>query len=213
MTPMNVNIISADIKLAGRILQQINEVEGFYCTNIFKNIKEYSAFNQQAAIIILDFSVFESDWKKQIALFVQKYKGSSIVLYAEAFSSEFIIETMRLGVVGFVDKNQIESSIASVLTSVNEDGGYFSQSITKKILNYFYRPNSSTMILTPREIEVSTFLKEGLSYKQIAQRCEISIDTVRMHIRNMYRKLNIKSKIQLVNNMFEQGVTESHTVA
>ena len=52
--------------------------------------------------------------------------------------------------------------------------------------------------LTNREKEVVNGLLKGMSYKLIAEKMEISINTVRKHIRNIYSKLDINSKGQLV---------------
>jgi DNA-binding NarL/FixJ family response regulator len=91
--------------------------------------------------------------------------------------------------------------MSEVLVAVSMEGGFISQKITKKILDYFHQPSSFSTLLTNREMEVAYYINDGFTYRQIAQRCDISIDTVRMHIRNIYRKLNVKSKVQLINNM------------
>jgi DNA-binding CsgD family transcriptional regulator len=54
-------------------------------------------------------------------------------------------------------------------------------------------------MLSARETEVVQGILDGLSYKLIADRYDISIDTVRFHIKTIYRKLKINSKSQLFN--------------
>lgn len=53
--------------------------------------------------------------------------------------------------------------------------------------------------LTPRELDVANGILDGLSYKLIAAKYDISLSTVRMNIRSIYRKLNINSKSELFN--------------
>ena len=55
--------------------------------------------------------------------------------------------------------------------------------------------------LTQREIEVLKALSEGNSYKEIANILFISHETVKKHLKNIYRKLNVKNKIQAINRM------------
>jgi len=53
---------------------------------------------------------------------------------------------------------------------------------------------------TPREHEIINTLVDGLSYKLIADKMSISINTVRFHIRNIYRKLQVHSKAEVIRN-------------
>jgi DNA-binding NarL/FixJ family response regulator len=74
--------------------------------------------------------------------------------------------------------------------------------IARKVVNYFssnVKTNNELDKLTPREYEVVEGIKDGLSYKMIADRCNISIETVRYHVKNIYRKLHINSKSEVVN--------------
>ena len=52
--------------------------------------------------------------------------------------------------------------------------------------------------LSPREIEIVNFLVKGMSYKMIAASCYISIETVNVHIKNIYKKLHVHSKSEAV---------------
>jgi DNA-binding CsgD family transcriptional regulator len=56
-------------------------------------------------------------------------------------------------------------------------------------------------ILTPREREVYTVLANGMRYKQISASLEISIDTVKKHIKNIYKKLKVSNRYQALAKM------------
>jgi DNA-binding CsgD family transcriptional regulator len=55
--------------------------------------------------------------------------------------------------------------------------------------------------LTQREMEVLKSLAEGNSYQEIANVLFISHETVKKHLKNIYRKMNVKNKIQAINRM------------
>lgn len=57
------------------------------------------------------------------------------------------------------------------------------------------------LLLTAREKEVMNFLSCGLSYKDIAQRLKISPETVKKHLKNIYRKLRVQNKVEAVNRL------------
>ncbi|MFZ9299482.1 MAG: LuxR C-terminal-related transcriptional regulator [Chitinophagaceae bacterium] len=201
METVGVIILSNNIQLTGRLLVNINEVEGFSCSKIHTSVEDVLLTNVKAEIIIIDSDLIKKEWKHAIHTVIHKNPASSIILYSENFDTELIIESMRLGVVGYLDERQIINGMSEVLVAVIMTGGFISQKVAKKILDYFHQPNIYSSLLTNRELEVAYFINEGFTYRQIAQRCDISIDTVRMHIRNIYRKLKVKSKIQLINNM------------
>jgi DNA-binding CsgD family transcriptional regulator len=61
--------------------------------------------------------------------------------------------------------------------------------------------NSTDECLTQREMEVLRSLAEGNSYQEIANVLFISHETVKQHLKNIYRKLNVKNKIQAINRI------------
>ncbi|MDZ7766483.1 MAG: two-component regulator propeller domain-containing protein [Melioribacteraceae bacterium] len=69
-----------------------------------------------------------------------------------------------------------------------------SPQIARKVVDFFQPHKKLEKPLTERENDVVNALVEGLSYKLIASKLDISIDTVRQHIRNVYRKLSVNSK-------------------
>jgi len=84
-----------------------------------------------------------------------------------------------------------------------QGGAPMSPVIAKKVITYFsglpVSPDKTNLQqLTAREKEVSLLLIEGNTYKQVAYHLHISTDTVRQHIKNIYRKLQINSRVQLI---------------
>ena len=59
--------------------------------------------------------------------------------------------------------------------------------------------------LSPREQEIFILLAEGLLYKSIAERLHISIETVRTHVRNIYKKLGVNSRMEAMNCVFKRS--------
>jgi DNA-binding NarL/FixJ family response regulator len=88
------------------------------------------------------------------------------------------------------------------IVEVNEGGAPMTPSIAQKVLEKFRKqsPTSTDELnsLSNREKEILECLVEGMSYKMIAANCNISIDTVRHHIRNIYEKLHVNSKSEAV---------------
>ena len=75
-----------------------------------------------------------------------------------------------------------------------------SPQIARKVIDYFQvkEKKPSQSILTEKEKEIVLCLVDGLSYKMIADKCFISLETVRSHIKNIYKKLHVHSKADVI---------------
>jgi DNA-binding NarL/FixJ family response regulator len=71
--------------------------------------------------------------------------------------------------------------------------------IARKVMDFFSGKKKVMDNLTEREVEIANTILEGLSYKMIGDKFGISLDTVRAHVKNIYKKLSINSKSQLFN--------------
>ena len=69
------------------------------------------------------------------------------------------------------------------------------------VISYINKPKAITEKLTNREKDIVNGIVDGLSYKLIADRYEIALDTVRMNVKSVYRKLRINSKAELFKIM------------
>jgi DNA-binding NarL/FixJ family response regulator len=126
-------------------------------------------------------------------------------VYADA---ERVYEALCAGAVGYLLKNTPLVQIKEHLLQVAAGGSPMSPGVARHVVQAFQRmtarpaqPAAATLNtepLTARELEIVRGIEDGLSYKLIADRHFISIDTVRNHIRAVYRKLQINSKGELL---------------
>ena len=108
-----------------------------------------------------------------------------------------IFSALKAGAVGYIDKQSFDDNIEEVLESVSNGGAFMTPKIARKVIENFKTPKVTN--LSDRELDVVNGILEGMSYKLIADQNNISIDTVRSHIKNIYKKLSINSKAQLFN--------------
>jgi len=77
--------------------------------------------------------------------------------------------------------------------------------IARKVVSSFNNAHSvlkNKEKLSERELEIVECLAKGLKYKDIAEKTHISVDTVRSHIRHIYEKLQVNSKIGAINKIY-----------
>ena len=154
-------------------------------------------------VILLDISLPGITGIEGIPKIKKLLPGVAIVMNTIHNDNERIFNSFRAGADGYILKNISLSKIKDGLMDIRSNGAPMSPSIAKKVINYFRTPdnnkaNTQKEALTNREKQVVDGLVDGLTYKKIADHLGISLETVRHHIKNIYSKLNVNNKSQVV---------------
>jgi len=115
---------------------------------------------------------------------------------------EKIFNSLKAGAMGYLVKGESMDKILSSIRDVYQGGAPMSFSIARRVLRHFERKLPEIKgfdELTVREKEILDLLSEGLLYKEIADKKCISIDTVKKHVGNIYRKLHVNNKVEAIN--------------
>lgn len=115
---------------------------------------------------------------------------------------EKIFNSLKAGATGYLIKGESMDKILSSIRDVYNGGAPMSFSIARKVLQHFERKLPEIQgfdELTDREKEILELLAQGLLYKEIADKKFISIDTVKKHVGNIYRKLHVNNKVEAIN--------------
>lgn len=111
-----------------------------------------------------------------------------------------IFQALSSGACSYISKKTSLKVIMDAIFTVHRGGSYMSPSIARKIVQHFMPIKAVNKTqLTDRQMQIVKELAEGYSYKMIASNLDISIDTVRTHIKKIYRSLEVNSKIEVVN--------------
>lgn len=118
---------------------------------------------------------------------------------------ERVFEAMRAGATGYLLKKTAPMEIIESIRQVKAGGAPMSPSVARKLVLFFNQqtvrakakddPETS---LTEREREILSWLVKGHSYKMISDTCQVSINTVRSHLKKVYRKLHVHSMSEAV---------------
>jgi len=111
-----------------------------------------------------------------------------------------VFASLCAGASGYILKNTNPERLSGAIREMANGGAFFTPSIAKKVLSNFQQNAGSAeyVQLSEREKEVLKYLVDGMSYKMIATKCNISYDTVHSHIKNIYEKLHVNSKSEAV---------------
>ncbi|PHN06120.1 response regulator [Flavilitoribacter nigricans] len=122
-----------------------------------------------------------------------------VVMLTSFADHESVFQALRNGASGYLLKDSSLSVIEQILQDTHRGIPALSPAIALKIIRYFnQKPQGpSCKMLTKKEGHVLQLLVDGLSYKLIAGEMNVSINGIRYHIKNIYRKLHINSRSEL----------------
>ena len=123
---------------------------------------------------------------------------TEILMFTVADEGEKVFQAFCAGASGYLLKNTRLPDLRRAIVDVHAGMAAMSPSIAKKVVSHF-RPTEPAAALSPTELHVVELLTEGMSYKMIAARMQVSINTVRTHIRHIYRKRHVNSKSEVVS--------------
>ncbi|WP_427338930.1 response regulator [Caloranaerobacter sp. DY30410] len=127
---------------------------------------------------------------------------SKIVMLTIHDDREYLYETLNIGADGYVLKDADSETLIKAIRDVYRGKSFIQPSLATylakeyKVANRGSDKSSVKDVLTRREYEVLTLIAEGLNNKEIAERLYISEKTVKNHVSNIFRKINVNDRIQ-----------------
>jgi DNA-binding NarL/FixJ family response regulator len=121
---------------------------------------------------------------------------------------EKIFEALNAGASGYIIKKTAPAKMLEAIKELYEGGAPMSSQIARKVVSAFQsKPANSNQgnsldVLTKREKEILEMLSKGLIYKEISDQLNISSETVRKHVYNVYAKLHVTNRVEAVNKFF-----------
>ncbi|MFC3197151.1 response regulator [Parapedobacter deserti] len=116
-----------------------------------------------------------------------------------------VFQALCNGASGYLLKQTPLQKIKEAVISLHEGGAPMSPGIARKVVEYFNPKNTGDLAekLTPREAQIVTAIEEGLTNKEVAIRLDISLETVKYHIKNIYEKLQVNSRHALISRKYK----------
>ena len=144
-----------------------------------------------------------------VRLLKARYPRLLFLMFSVYNDNESVFEAICAGACGYLLKDTPPSRLLQAVDEARHGGAPMSPEIARKVVTMFQSiapPRSEDHDLSPREIQVLQLLADGHSYKTAASTLDLSLDTLRFHIRNIYEKLHVHSKSEAVLKAFRTGL-------
>lgn len=160
----------------------------------------------QPDVVLMDINIPGTNGIDAVKEIRKDFPNVRVCMQTVFEDDDKVFASLCAGASGYILKNTPPDKILQAIREVADGGAFFTPSIAKKILNNFQQQpmRAEFIMLSEKEKEVLKHLVEGLSYKMIADKLNLSFHTIHSHIRNIYEKLHVNSKGEAVAKALKQ---------
>ena len=199
----NIAIIEDDLELKDLLKKYLNMQPEFECTTATESVEEFlESVNEKPDVILSDIGLPGMSGIEGLKILKKKFPETEVVMLSVHDDSDSVFKSLCNGASGYLLKNTSIEQIKESIEILSQGGSPMSPNIARRVIDYFAPKKKVESPLSEREKDIVKGLVDGLSYKMIASKLNISIDTVRQHIRNIYRKLNVNCKAEVISKSF-----------
>ncbi len=158
----------------------------------------------QPDCILMDIDMPEMTGIEAVIKLRQSGVRVPIIMLTVFDDNNHVLTAIQAGATGYLLKKHISTKLYDAIEEVMEGGAPMSPAIARMVIKSMQQKEDNPYHLTLREREILTSLSQGNSYKMMAAVFDISIDTVRAHIKNIYEKLHVHSQTEAVSKAIHE---------
>ena len=152
-------------------------------------------------VVLLDLDMPVMNGREALAQILSSQPQQTVVMLTVSEDSEDLTECMRLGARGFLLKNINADFLVDAIKKAANGDNVFSPEMTARLVQSLIQPQAAAPTsvldsLTPRELEILGHLAAGHSNKIIARKLDLAESTIKVHVQNILRKLELSSRVQ-----------------
>ncbi len=210
-TPIRVLIFEDNQSLRYSLYHLINGSEGYTCAGAFENCSNLLEVVKETKpdVVLMDIQMPGMNGIEAVKILQKEYPELKVMMQTIFEDNDKIFQSICAGASGYILKNTSPARILEAIKETYHGGGPMSPNVAAKVMKMMAEQNpqeTHDFDLTAREKEVLKYLVNGMSYKLIANTCFVSVDTVRVHIRNIYEKLHVHSKGEAVATAIKKNI-------
>lgn len=194
-----VLIIEDDPEIRSSFAMIVDSSQKFTVVNSYSNCEDAIKHinNDKPDIVLMDVELPGGmNGIKGTKIIKDKSPNADIIMVTVYEDSEMVYEALKSGASGYITKSANYMELLSALEEITKGGAPMSSKIARMVIDNFHlNPNTP---LTKRETEILQLISEGKTYTQISEELFISKETSKTHIKNIYSKLQVRSKSEAI---------------
>ncbi len=206
MSKIQVAIVEDTHDIRTGLMMMVNGVDELECMQTFSCAEDAikTLPINCVDVVLMDIDLPGINGIECIKILKEKCGQTQYMMLTVFEDDDKIFRSLEAGATGYMLKKTPSAQLIEAIKDLSTGGSPMNAQIARKVVASFNKPklNKTAEELTKRELELLELLSKGYRYKEIADKLFISQDTVRSHIRNIYVKLHVNSKIEAINKVF-----------
>lgn len=163
-------------------------------------------------VVLMDINMPETNGLQAIKEIKQEKMACKVIVLTIHEDREYLFKTLQMGAEGYVLKDAEPAVLVQAIRNVHNGQSYIQPNMTRELVREFNRvtlhekEKSDESSLTSREVEVLELIAEGMINKEIAKQLYISEKTVKNHVSNIFKKLNVSDRTQAAIYAFKHNI-------
>lgn len=201
-------IVEDDSELRSALEEILADAPGWEVSGVYKNAEVAlpALLEDLPDLILMDIQMPGMSGIECTASIKAAHPEARILMLTVYDNTQRVYDALAAGASGYLLKRDVPTRLRDSLDEVLEGGCPVSSSVARMVFQHFLKPDppkvSVEYNLTPREKEALELLSQGKLYKEIADELDVSQDTVRFHLQNIYRKLQVRTRTEAVVKYF-----------
>ena len=201
-----VGIVEDDLVLRTTLARIINDRPDFQCVAACASAEE--ALKKmpplKPAVIIMDLNLPVMTGIECTRRMSALLPDTPIIIHTMYEDADLIFRALQAGASGYLIKRSGPDEVLAAIKDAHEGGSPMSSRIARRVVRAFHAPPpgadaaAAKAKLTERENDLLLYLSEGFSNKEIADKLNIGVPTVRTHLMHIYDKLHVRSRTEAV---------------
>lgn len=200
---VTVGIVEDDPVLRRSLARLVADTKGMQCLAACGSGEEALQKLPEAKpdVVLMDLNLPEMPGTECIRKLKEILPTAQVIVLTVYEDSEHIFQALKSGASGYLLKRADPDEVLEAIRNAQEGGAPMSSQVAYRVVRSFHEPTTKgldTTALTEREQEILALLSQGFANKELAERLQISVPTVRTHLRHIYEKLHVRSRSEAI---------------
>lgn len=190
----------------------LNGSSGFSCTGTYSDCADldYKIKRSRPDVVLMDIEMDAIDGIEATQHISEKWPDIKILIQTVFEEDNKIFAAICAGASGYILKSTSPAKLIEAVNEVYNGGSPMTPSVARRVLHLFQRfappPEQEEWDLSAREKEILTMMVDGNDFRTIAEKKSIAYETVRTHVKKIYKKLHVASATEAVLKAIKQKI-------
>ena len=202
---ISIGIIEDDAEVREGICLYLGRQPEFVCPREAGSVEEFmDGLTPRRApdLVLMDIGLPGMSGIEGVKLLKEKMPRTEVMMLTVHEDPDKIFQALQAGAIGYLLKSTSFPEMRKAILAICKGGSIMSPTVSRKVVRYFNESKGKFTQLSDQQRLIVNCLVEGLSYRHTAEKLHMGIDAVRYHLKNIYKKLHVNSKVQIISKAY-----------